>query len=70
MVMGPETGTTGGESDLALQRAVGVTAAFFGGRALTKRKATALKTAERLRISPVALAGNRPALGFVGQLRF
>jgi len=50
--------------------AVGVTAAFFGGRALTRRREVAQQTAERLRISPVALAGNRPALGFVGQLRF
>jgi hypothetical protein len=50
--------------------AVGATAAFFGGRALSKRKAVAQKAAERLRIVPVALAGPRPAIGFVGRLQF
>jgi hypothetical protein len=50
--------------------AVGATAAFFGGRALSKRKAVTQKAAERLRITPVALAGHRPGLGIVGRLQF
>lgn len=50
--------------------AVGATAAFFGGRALSKRHQAASRAAERLRITPVALAGARPAIGFVGRLQF
>ncbi|HEX7023276.1 MAG TPA: hypothetical protein VF187_00540, partial [Gemmatimonadales bacterium] len=50
--------------------AVGATAAFFGGRALSKRKVLAQRTADRLRIAPVALTGHHPGIGFVGQLRF
>ena len=50
--------------------AVGATAAFLGGRALNRQKTAAQKTAERLRIVPVALAGPRPGLGVVGRLQF
>ena len=50
--------------------AVGATAAFLGGRALTRRRETAIRTADRLRIVPTTMTGARPALGFVGSLRF
>lgn len=49
---------------------IGATAAVLGVRQLGKRNDVVTAKSSRLSLVPTAQAGNRPAIGFLGQLRF